>query len=171
MVEEVKHVSKAADGTVTTIKTTKTVKSQTPKLTTKISTTNRPKSYNKTRMTAKEREELLIENFVGLQKAMTNLSVKFGGLSDNISRLLEVFELSAKTQLEESPKMDDKELLKKIDSLVDQNKTIAKGLVLIDEKISESSNAPEVPERPPMSHEPSRPPMPSHSRNKPLPRI
>jgi len=38
------------------------------------------------KMSAREREELLIENFVGLQKAMTTLSVRFGDLSDNISK-------------------------------------------------------------------------------------
>jgi len=54
---------------------------------------NAPK---KKKMTAREREELLIENFVGLQHAMTNLSIKFGSLSDNISQLLQVFEEAAK---------------------------------------------------------------------------
>jgi seryl-tRNA synthetase len=87
------------------------------------------------RVYTKSKEDLLIENFVGLQKAMTNLSIKFENLSDNISRLLEVFELSAKDQLVKSPKEEDKELLNKINSLLDQNKTIAKGLVLIEEKV------------------------------------
>ena len=48
------------------------------------------------KMTAKEREELLIENFVGLQHAMTNMSIKFGSLSDNLTKLLQVFEEAAK---------------------------------------------------------------------------
>ena len=33
------------------------------------------------KMSAAQREEILIENFVGLQHAMTNLSIKFGMLS------------------------------------------------------------------------------------------
>ena len=40
-------------------------------------------------------EKILIENFVSLQRVMTNLSEKFDGLSNNISKLLELFELSA----------------------------------------------------------------------------
>lgn len=86
------------------------------------------------KMTAREREELLIENFVGLQHAMTNLSIKFGSLSDNISRLLQIFEESAKNFME-GGKPDDQEMLKKINSLLDQNKTIAKGLVLMESKL------------------------------------
>ena len=54
------------------------------------------KAPKKKKMTAREREELLIENFVGLQHAMTNMSIKFGALSDNISKLLQVFEEAAK---------------------------------------------------------------------------
>jgi len=83
------------------------------------------------KMTAKEREELLIENFVGLQHAMTNLSIKFGSLSDNIVKLLNVFEEAARGFVS-GGRVDDKDMLKKIDSLLEQNKTIAKGLVLME---------------------------------------
>ena len=40
---------------------------------------------------------ILIENFVNLQKATTNLAVKFETLSDQISKLLQLFEISAKS--------------------------------------------------------------------------
>ena len=53
-------------------------------------------SQKKKRLTAREREELLIGNFIELQKVMTNLSIKFENLSDNISNLLTIFELSAR---------------------------------------------------------------------------
>ena len=113
------------------------------------------------KMTAKEREELLIENFVGLQHAMTNLSIKFGALSDNITRLLQVFEESAKSFIS-GGKLEDDSMLKKIDSLLDQNKTIAKGLILMEgslrnraEAVEQTSSYPEM----------------SHSRPKPLPSI
>lgn len=88
----------------------------------------------KKKMTAKEREELLIENFVGLQKAMTNLSIRFGDLSGQIVKLLQVFEESAKS-LVGGKHEDDKAMLNKIDSLLDQNKTIAQGLVLMESKL------------------------------------
>ncbi len=84
-------------------------------------------------MTPKQRDELLIENFVGLQKAMVNLSIKFEELSGNMAKLLHVFELSAKNVAEEGP-VDNKELIRKLDGLMEQNKTIAQGLVLLESK-------------------------------------
>jgi len=89
-------------------------------------------------MSLKQRDDLLIENFVGLQKAMTNLSMKFESLSDQLSQLLKVFELSAKNIVEDGP-VDYKELTRKIDSLLEQNKTIAQGLVLLEGKFNQGS--------------------------------
>lgn len=97
----------------------------------------------KNKMTAKEREELLIENFVGLQHAMTNMSIKFGALSDNISKLLQVFEEAAKNFIS-GGRSDDKDMLNKIDSLLDQNKTIAKGLVLMEGKLRGRAEEPQM---------------------------
>jgi len=113
------------------------------KVTKEFSEAKEPK---KKKMTAKEREELLIENFVGLQHAMTNLSIKFGNLSDNISKLLQVFEESAKHYA--GGKMDNEDMLKKINSLLDQNKTIAKGLVLMEGNLRgrPENNPPHQPE-------------------------
>ena len=87
------------------------------------------------KMSSSEREQLLIENFVGLQHAMTNLSIKFNALSENIGRLLDVFEEAAKGFIEGNSKMGDEDMLKKIDSLLEQNKTIARGLVMMEEKL------------------------------------
>jgi len=84
---------------------------------------------------SKELESVLIENFVGLQSVMTNLSIKFGALSNNISKLLQVFEEAAKSYAQNG-NTDNKDLLRKLDSLLDQNKTIAKGLVLMETKMS-----------------------------------
>lgn len=112
------------------------------------------------KMTAREREELLIENFVGLQHAMTNMSIKFGSLSDNISKLLQVFEEAAKNFIS-GGKSDDKDMLNKIDALLTQNKTIAKGLVLMEGKLRGRSEEPQrIPTRSEMP--PTRPkPLPS----------
>ncbi len=90
-------------------------------------------------MTAREREELLIENFVGIQSAMTNLAIKFEKLSENITNLLDVFETAAKDFVKDSPEKSDKDMLNKINSLLEQNKTIAKGLVLMEEKLKHKS--------------------------------
>ena len=101
------------------------------------------RTEKKKKMTAREREELLIENFVGLQHAMTNLSIKFGSLSDNISKLLGVFEEAARGFVS-GGRVDDKDMLRKIDSLLEQNKTIAKGLVLMEGKLRGRAEAPQV---------------------------
>ena len=87
-------------------------------------------------------EKILIENFVSLQKVMTNLSLKFDDLTKQISKLLELFEISAKTlaekEFEIEKKGSDKKVVEKIDNLLEQNKIIARGLTLIHEKIPES---------------------------------
>ena len=85
---------------------------------------------------------LLIENFVSLQKALTNLTEKFAQLSDNISKLLQLFEVSAKSFSEKLsssiPEIErDKEFLEKLNKLLEQNKLIAKGITLMEEKIRE----------------------------------
>ena len=82
----------------------------------------------------------LIENFVMMQKVLTNLTARFEMMSDNISRLLNLFELSAKSFMEKHDNgslgaEDEKGLLKKLDIILEQNKTVAKGVTLIEEKI------------------------------------
>jgi len=120
-----------------------------------------PRESSKKKMTAKEREDLLIENFVGLQHAMTNLSIKFGSLSDNISELLRVFENAAKS-FAQSGTIDNSDMLRKIDSLLNQNKTIAKGLVLMESKLRGNLVEQEFPQPQPTTFERPRPrPLPS----------
>lgn len=130
----------------------------------------KPKVPREKKMTAREREELLIENFVGIQHAMTNLSIRFAGLSDNITKLLQVFEEAAKNFMEGGKPGDD-DMLNKIDSLLDQNKTIAKGLVLMEEKLrGRNEPLPEMPQRPTSLVRPEQSQTPS-TRPKPLPSI
>jgi hypothetical protein len=87
-------------------------------------------------------EKVLIENFISLQKVLTNLSIKFDGLSSNISKLLDLFEISAKALAEKDFDMssggsDNTEVLDKIDSVLEQNKIIARGLTLMHEKVGD----------------------------------
>ena len=82
-------------------------------------------------------DEALLENFVNLQHVLTNLAVKFEDLSSNISRLLQLFELSAKSFADKpitTPGVDQ-EFLKKLDSLLDQNKTSSKGIMMMEDRI------------------------------------
>ena len=86
-------------------------------------------------------EKVLVQNFVALQKVMTNLSLKFDNLTVQISKLLDLFEISAKTLAQKEFKMgkdssnlDSKKLIKKMNELMEQNKVLARGLTLIHEK-------------------------------------
>lgn len=86
--------------------------------------------------------KVLLENFVSLQRVMTNLSLKLDNLASQISKLLELFEISAKTIAERANEEKagnphgtehSKELARKMDNLIEQNKVIARGLTLIHE--------------------------------------
>ena len=81
--------------------------------------------------------QVLLDNFINLQKVLTNLAVKFEDLSNNISKLLQLFELSAKSLAEKPGKNPeiDQEFLKKLDSLLEQNKVISKGIMLMEDRI------------------------------------
>ena len=85
-----------------------------------------------------ELNKKLIENFVALQRVMTNLSSKFDNLSDQIAKLLQLFEISAKAIAEKDfetfSKTDNKEVLEKLNGLLEQNKTIARGLTLLHQQ-------------------------------------
>jgi hypothetical protein len=110
----------------------------------------KPKSKKKSKKNI-DIEEALLENFVNLQRVLTNLTMKFDNLSNNISRLLELFEISAESfagKGEGKQPEVDKEFLKKLDSLLDQNKTISKGIMLMEEKIRNKAT------HPPENHDP-----------------
>lgn len=100
---------------------------------------------------------LLVENFVHLQKAMTNLTVKFDDMANQLGKLLNLFEISARSFAEKLntnvPEIEkDREFLDKLNRLLDQNKTIAKGLTLMEEKLRERVYG----QKPQMSPQPSR---------------
>ncbi len=80
-------------------------------------------------------EQKLIENFVSLQKIMADLSQNFNDLTDRIDKLLEVFEVSAKSLAEKDFDFDksSKDISEKVDKLIDQNKTIARSLSTLSE--------------------------------------
>ncbi len=82
-------------------------------------------------------EKKMLENFVEIQKVMVDLSVKLGDLNSKISRLLDLFETTAKSMSKKDFEGDNKEMMKKMDSLVEQNKTIAKGLSMMYENTAE----------------------------------
>lgn len=110
-----------------------------------------------------EIDRALIDNFINLQKVLTNLSVKFDDLSGNISKLLQLFEISAKSFADGGNKAGlDEDFLKKLDSLLDQNKVISKGIMMMEDRIRGRGN---VPTRP-SGHQPPR----EAFKSRPLPR-
>lgn len=101
-------------------------------------TTKRSKSTEVVYHSTKEIkvERALIENFIGLQQVMVNLSAKFEGLSKQISRLLDLFEISAKALVKKeisSGDLEAKRVMEKLENLSQQAGLIGKGLALIHE--------------------------------------
>ena len=116
----------------------------------------------------KDVNTLLIENFVGLQKAMTHLSMKFENLTEQISKLLQVFELSARNISEKGLNTNNNEISIKLSELLEQNKAIAAGIIFLEDKINKDSKQFTPPHQP----QPQRAPFPNDRfRSKPLPRI
>ena len=110
--------------------------------------------YHSTKEIKVERE--LIENFIGLQKVMLTLSAKFEALSSQISRLLDLFEISAKTlakkEFSYSGDLDAKRIMEKLDNISQQAGLIGRGLALIHETRTERTSG----ERPMQLHLPSQ---------------
>ena len=92
-------------------------------------------------------DKALMENFISLQRVMTNLAVNVDNLTNKISKLLELFEISAKALAEKDfdLKEDSEELIKKLDELADQNKVLARGIALMHERIPREQFPPPAP--------------------------
>lgn len=110
---------------------------------------DKKESVKKKRMNKAEIEQALIDNFISLQKVLTHLSIRFDEQANKMDKLLELFEISAKSFSEKyaegysetsSINSGDTEFLKKLDSLLDQNKTIAKGIMMMEERIKNRNN-------------------------------
>lgn len=100
-------------------------------------------------------EQALIENFIGLQRVLVNISTKFDNLSNQISKLLELFEISAKSlakkELTETGNIEAKDIMERLDDIARQAGLIGRGLALIHEVGSESGR-PMIPLNPPMNN-------------------
>ncbi len=93
-------------------------------------------------------EDKILQNLIELQKIHTNLAEKFEALSSQLSSLLALFETAARNFAKQVniPGLEkDKEFLDKIDRLLEQNKTIAKGLTIMEQKMREKLYGPIVP--------------------------
>ena len=101
--------------------------------------------HKSTKKVSEKLESQILQSLVSLQKVNVNLSEKFEALSEQISNLLALFETTARSfasQPHVKVTERDKEFLDKIDKLLDQNKTIAKGLTLMEQKMREKLYGP-----------------------------
>lgn len=81
--------------------------------------------------------ELLIENSAALQKVLTDVASNLRTLIDKLSSLLKLLEEAGKAV--EEP---EKELAKKLDTLIEQNKIVAKGLIALEAVLRETAEKP-----------------------------
>lgn len=119
-------------------------------------------------------EDKLIHNMIELQKVHAEMAEKFTKLSNQLSALLTLFEMTARSfaQQAHAPTIEkDKEFLDKIDKLLDQNKTIAKGLTLMDEKMRERLYGPSQSQTQAPALPRPMPSLPSFDAPRPLPKL
>ena len=122
-------------------------------------------------------QEKILENLIELQKVHTILAERFDKLSTHLENLLNLFEMTARSFAKTPGNQvieKDKEFLEKIDRLLDQNKTLAKGLTLMEERIRERVyGSPQAQQRAPNPYqeEDKSEEYESSAMNKPLPKF
>lgn len=85
----------------------------------------------------------MIENSVTLQKILTEVAINLKVLNEKIDNLLSLFKEAAKTFKEKKPEGEkEKEIVGKLDDISNQNKTIAKGVMLLEQAVRSESEEP-----------------------------
>lgn len=79
--------------------------------------------------------KLLLDNFIGLQEALTNIGYETKELNKKLTAMLDLFE-TASRNFQEHP--ENRNLSSKIDELIEQNRIIAKSLLLMHKTTKES---------------------------------
>ncbi|MBI3623312.1 hypothetical protein HY212_04525 [Candidatus Pacearchaeota archaeon] len=118
-------------------------------------------------------DRVLIENFVSLQRVLTNLAVKLDGVSSQMSKLLDLFEISAKALAEKDFHIgaDNRDVVDKLDKLLDQNKILARGISLMHERIPREQYYPSVQQQnPPQMQKQQMPQASPYIREMPSPK-
>ena len=83
--------------------------------------------------------DTLLKNNVALQKVALDLVKSNNDLLKRIDKLVSLFEEASKHISSESPEDDIRNLAMRLDSLIDQNKDLARGLVLLEEFVRNKS--------------------------------
>lgn len=74
----------------------------------------------------------LLDNSITLQKTLADLAFNLKDLNRKVTDMLELFEGASRSMKESPP---DSELAEKVGSLERQNRTIAKGLLLLEKSL------------------------------------
>jgi len=82
----------------------------------------------------------LIKHNVALEKVSLELLESVNKLTSRIDRMLSLFEEAAKN-IEKAETLEEQPLARKLESLIDQNKTIARGLLLLEKFIRDKTPA------------------------------
>jgi len=89
-------------------------------------------------MAKKEAIDLLLENTIALQKTLASLATDLKSLNKKVSDLFELFESASSAFKEGKTGKGERvpsDIAGKMDMLVEQNKTLAKGLILLDKTL------------------------------------
>ena len=81
----------------------------------------------------------LIKHNIALEKVSLELLDSMNKMTRRMDRMLSLFEEAAKN-IERAEKLDEKPLAKQISDLVEQNKTIAGGLILIERFVRDKTS-------------------------------
>lgn len=140
-------------------------KNSSKKKSAKKKSTSKKSSQSKKQKENEEIQEQLIQNFVSLQNIMANMSSKFDDLTNKISKMLELFEASAeslsKNEIKMPKQVDEDKIMKRLEELADQNKTIARGVTLTHERLEAEENKNKKPSPGPKKQTISSPQTPS----------
>tara|TARA_Y100000310_G_scaffold332606_1_gene408520 strand:- start:3740 stop:4087 length:348 start_codon:yes stop_codon:yes gene_type:complete len=82
----------------------------------------------------------LIKHNISLEKVSLELLESVNKMIKRTDRMLSLFEEAAKN-IEQSEKLEEKPMAKQISDLVEQNRTIARGLILIERFVRDRTSA------------------------------
>lgn len=103
------------------------------------------KSTKSTKASSKGYEKtvrLLIENNVMLQKKLVDLTSSIDGMNKQMGKILHLIEIaSTDFSKKDSEEGGHEDLIEKLESLINQNKTIAKGLILLEKFVREKTGS------------------------------
>ncbi len=90
--------------------------------------------------------KLLIENSIALQKVLTNITLSMDDLSKDVKKMVDLFtdankafEQGKRPVMDKMEKTEMKILQDKLNSLIEQNKVMANGIILLEGYLREKS--------------------------------